>query len=295
MNPKEAGISFVIPCYNCKKTINDTVKSILDLKLSKFEICMVDDGSKDNTWKMLQNYQKRYPKNVVIGRNAVNKGGAYTRNECIKKSQYSWLFMIDADNYLDKASFFRLVDSVTGEDNVVSFQKIYFFYDIIFIDLVYIKWVFKKEKMEFNDLRRASHHPVVDGNYLFHRSVFDKVGGYDCYPEFGVLDTWSFGYKILLNGYSIKIVEDAFYYHRVVRNSYWLRGVKDFSNSLKSILLKYPYRFSEEEILNIKKSKDTQKTLVTLQNDFESEQVSWFFAALLKIRNIFKNFNEKNN
>lgn len=51
---KKMKISFIIPCYNCEKTLSDTVESILSLKLNDFEICMVDDGSKDNTFKILK-------------------------------------------------------------------------------------------------------------------------------------------------------------------------------------------------------------------------------------------------
>lgn len=153
---KKMKISFIIPCYNCEKTLSDTVESILSLKLNDFEICMVDDGSKDNTYKMLKNYEKKYPSKIKIGQNEVNKGGAYTRNECVKISQYEWLFMIDADNYLDKKSFFRLVENATEQDNILTFQKICFFYDFLRLDLVYKTWLFMKEKMTFEDLRRAA-------------------------------------------------------------------------------------------------------------------------------------------
>ncbi|MCX6761928.1 MAG: glycosyltransferase family 2 protein, partial [Candidatus Moranbacteria bacterium] len=60
-------ISFIIPCYNCEKTLNDTISSILDLELKEFEICMVDDGSKDRTYDLLKSYAEKYPENIKIG------------------------------------------------------------------------------------------------------------------------------------------------------------------------------------------------------------------------------------
>lgn len=280
---KNFPISFIIPCYNCEKTLNDTVRSILNLKLPECEICMVDDGSKDHTYKMLWAYAKKYPEKIKIGKNPENRGGAYTRNECVKLSQYEWLFMIDADNYLDKKSFYKLLLSVTEDDNLITFQKIYFFYDFLGLDLVYRKWLFLKDKMIFDDLRRTGRHPVASGNYLLRRLVFDKINGYDADNRNVNLDSWSFGYRALLNGYVLKIVKDTDYFHRIDGKSYFIRNIKNFSNNLKNLLLKNPEKFSPEEIQEIKNSKNTQETLITMPNDFSIEKTGLFYKVLLKI------------
>lgn len=274
-------ISFIIPCYNCEKTLNDTISSILDLELKEFEICMVDDGSKDRTYDLLKSYAEKYPENIKIGKNPENRGGGYTRNECVKLAKYDWFFLIDSDNYLDKKSFHKLLTAVTEKDNLITFQNICFFYDFLGLDLVYKNWLFQKDKMTFDDLRRTAYHPVVDGNYLFRRSVFEKVGGYE--TEFGALDTWSFGYKTFLSGYELKIAHGTRYYHRVDGRSYWTREVKNNSNNLKKLFLKFPAKFTPAETEAIEKSEDTQETILTLPNDFVVEKVSLFFRVLLKI------------
>lgn len=279
-------ISFIVPCYNCEKTINDTVQSIFNLKLKEFEICMVDDGSSDSTGKMLQAYSKKYPNQIRIGKNSENRGGGYTRNECAKLAKYDWFFLLDADNYLDSKSFHKVLSSTTEKDNLVTFQTTCFFYDCLGLDLVYKRWIFLKNRMVFDDLRKTPCHPVVDGNYLFRRSVFEKVGGYEI--EFGALDTWSFGYKVLLFGYEFKIVQGVKYYHRVDGKSYWTREVKNNDNNLKNLLLKYPDRFSTKELELIKKAEDVQHLLLTLPNDFVEERINLFFRILLKIYYLIK-------
>jgi glycosyltransferase involved in cell wall biosynthesis len=278
-------ISFIIPCYNCEKTLDDTVRSILGLELSEFEICLVDDGSKDGTYQLLKSYAKKYPKIVRIGKNSENCGGGYTRNECAKLATADWFFLIDSDNYLDKKSFHKLLSAVTEKDSLVTFQRICFFYDFCGLDLAYKHWLFLKSKMVFDDLRKTSFHPVVDGNYLFRRSVFEKVGGYE--TEFGALESWSFGYKAFLAGYEFKIVQGTKYFHRVNGKSYWTREVKNNSNNLKKLLLKFPTKFSLAEVEAIEKSEDTQKTILTLPNDFVVEKVNWFFRVLLRIYYLF--------
>lgn len=274
-------ISFIIPCYNCEKTLDDTVGSILDLKLAEFEICMVDDGSKDGTHNLLKFYAKKYPQNIKIGKNSENRGGGFTRNECVKLAKYDWFFLIDSDNYLDKKSFHKLLSAVTEKDNLITFQNICFFYDFLGLDLVYKNWIFLKDKMIFDDLRKTAYHSVVDGNYLFRRSVFEKIGGYE--TEFGALESWSFGYKAFLSGYEFKIVKNTKYFHRVDGKSYWTREVKNNSNNMKKLLLKFLARFTAEEIALIEKSDDTQKTILTLPNDFMVEKINPFFRVLLKL------------
>ena len=274
-------ISFIIPCYNCEKTLGDTVSSILELKLSEFEICMVDDGSKDATYELLKSYAKKYPKVVRIGKNPENRGGGYARNECVKLASADWFFLIDSDNYLDKKSFHKLLSALTEKDNLITFQNIRFFYDFCGLDLVYKNWLFLKDRMVFDDLRRTAYHSVVDGNYLFRRAVFEKVGGYE--TEFGALESWSFGYKALLAGYEFKIVKGTAYFHRVDGKSYWTREVKNNSNNMKKLLLKFPEKFTPAEIEALEKSEDTQKTILTLPNDFMTETINPFFRVLLKI------------
>lgn len=274
-------ISFIIPCYNCEKTLGDTVGSILNLKLSEFEICMVDDGSKDETYNLLKAYAEKYPQNIKIGKNPENRGGGFTRNECVELASADWFFLLDSDNYLDKKSFYKLLSAVTEKDNLITFQNICFFYDFLSLDLVYKNWLFLKDKMIFDDLRKTAYHSVVDGNYLFRKAVFEKVGGYE--TEFGALESWSFGYKAFLAGYEFKIVKDTKYFHRVDGKSYWTREVKNNSNNMKKLLLKFPDKFTPEEIELIEKSDDTQKTILTLPNDFMAEKINPFFRVLLKL------------
>ena len=49
-------VSILIPAYNEELTVTDTIKSLLDLDYSNYEIIIIDDGSKDNTSKNIINY-----------------------------------------------------------------------------------------------------------------------------------------------------------------------------------------------------------------------------------------------
>ena len=52
-------ITFAIPCYNSEEYMDKCIESLLVCK-DDIEIIIVDDGSKDNTAKIADNYQKKY-------------------------------------------------------------------------------------------------------------------------------------------------------------------------------------------------------------------------------------------
>ncbi len=282
---KNIEISFIIPCYNCAKTLDETIQSILNLNLNKYEICMIDDKSRDDTFRIMRKYQKKYPRLVKIGRNSVNVGGGETRNRCFKMTKYPYIFMLDSDNILIKEAFFNLLKEVEEVDDIITFGIIKFFYSKFSkaIKLCYKDLVFLKKEMNFEDLRRTLIHPPVDGNYLYRREVFEKTGGYE--TDLGAMDTWSFGYKALAKGYRYKIVKNASYLHRVNLNSYWFREIdKNFEN-LRKLLLRFPVRFSSEEIEEIKKARDVTNFLINQKNNFVREKINFPYGIVLKLYN----------
>jgi glycosyltransferase involved in cell wall biosynthesis len=282
---KKLKISFIVPCYNSEKTVSETIESILNLQLRDFEICLVDDGSADRTWQQLECWQKRFPNQIKIAKNTENRGGGNARNACFVLSKYPYIFCLDSDNVLHSYSFFKIVDETCEEDAMITFDTIKFFYSTPFkwLKLCYKDLVFLKSEMTFEVLRKTLTHPVVSGNYLYKREVFEKIGGYE--TDLGAMDTWSFGYKALLTGYKYKIVPGTYYFHRVHLDSYWFRELdKNFEN-LRVLLLRYPDRFSEKEIEELKESKDVVKSLINQKNDFFAEKIRFPFGIPLKIHN----------
>jgi glycosyltransferase involved in cell wall biosynthesis len=282
---KKLKISFLVPSYNCAHTVDETISSILDLKLQDFEICLVDDGSKDQTWEKLKSYQKKYPEIFRIGKNQENRGGGYTRNACFALSKHPHLFCLDSDNVLEAKSCLKLIEAAEEKDDLITFDTIKFFYSTPFkwLKLCYKDLVFVKGEMTFDDIRRTLTHPVVGGNYLFKREVFEKIAGYE--TDLGAMDTWSFGYKALLAGYKYKIIPETSYLHRVHLDSYWFRELEKNFDNLKILLLRFPERFSKEEIYEIRNSKDIVKFLINRKNDFFIERIKFPFGIPLKIHN----------
>ena len=52
-------VSIIIPAYNAEKYIKDTITSVIKQTYTKWEMVIVDDASKDNTNKIIKEYQQK--------------------------------------------------------------------------------------------------------------------------------------------------------------------------------------------------------------------------------------------
>ena len=93
-------VSVVMPIYNKESFLNKCLDSIINQSLKNIEIICIDDKSKDNSVKILEEYQKRDDR-IVIKYNEVNLGAANTRNRGIKISRGKYVIMLDADDYFE--------------------------------------------------------------------------------------------------------------------------------------------------------------------------------------------------
>ena len=97
-------IDIIIPVYNSEKYIENTVMSVLKQTYKYWRLIIVDDGSTDNTRKILYKLYKKYrnKKKIIILKNNVNKGQALSRNLALKYSTSKLVAFLDSDDFWDK-------------------------------------------------------------------------------------------------------------------------------------------------------------------------------------------------
>jgi glycosyltransferase involved in cell wall biosynthesis len=109
-------ISVIIPVYNEEKTILDIIKAVKAVKLNK-EIIIVDDGSKDNTRKILSGIKDREIKVILQPRNF---GKGFAIRTGIKKVTGDIIIIQDADLEYDPQDYYSLVKPIEeGKAKVV--------------------------------------------------------------------------------------------------------------------------------------------------------------------------------
>lgn len=136
-------VTIIVPAYNEELTVVETVHSLLALDYSLYEIIVVDDGSRDNTSKVLRDafhmHQIRRPirrripcqpeeyiytcqdqKVPLTLIRKKNGGKADALNMGINASQYPYFICIDADSVLQYDSLREIVRPVLEDDSVVA-------------------------------------------------------------------------------------------------------------------------------------------------------------------------------
>lgn len=91
-------VSVVMPVYNGQKYLEEAVRSILSQTYGKLELILVDDGSSDQTAKMIRKYGKQYPqivKAVILRKNC---GESAASNVGFLRSKGQFISRMDADD-----------------------------------------------------------------------------------------------------------------------------------------------------------------------------------------------------
>lgn len=101
-------VTIIVPCWNEERTIAKTVTSILGLEYpkDKLDIILVDDGSTDNTYSIMEQY-KTHPSIRVIKK---ENGGKHTAmNMGIEMSDSPFVGCLDADSFVHPEALKRIM------------------------------------------------------------------------------------------------------------------------------------------------------------------------------------------
>lgn len=100
---KKVLVSVIMPTYNCRKYIAQSIDSVINQTISDWEIQIVDDCSTDNTYEVLMPYIKKYS-NIHYYKLSENSGPAVARTEAIKRATGKYIAFLDSDDlwYPDK-------------------------------------------------------------------------------------------------------------------------------------------------------------------------------------------------
>lgn len=100
-------ISVIIPVYNAEKYLRKCLDSVCNQTYADWEVIAVDDGSKDNSYKILQEYAEKDSRFIVETKK--NEGPGLTRNRALEKASGNYVVFLDSDDYIEKDYFELLV------------------------------------------------------------------------------------------------------------------------------------------------------------------------------------------
>lgn len=246
MSKRWGPISFFVRCYRCSDTVEASVASIFNGNLrAGDEIVMVEDGSEDGTWDVLQSLANRYPE-IRLVRHETHRGVAVAGNTAVRNARYDLVFCLDSDNLLVPGSVPRLQAYLKAEGaDVAGFGEVWYFLNVL--PRVTHRWVFR-DVIALADCFVGSVVPPADGNYLYSRSSWERAGGF---PEIdGVHENWGLGFRMLATGAHMVTLADTHYLHRYGHNSSWVRLSRAGKTSLAATEVVTPFfdRFPEASV-----------------------------------------------
>lgn len=201
---KSYSLSIVIPCYNEEKHIGKAVENLLqsDYKGLK-KIIVVDDCSKDNSFKILKSLEKKYKKLLVVQTPKNTGCAAGSKNYGVNFAKTELIGFIDADSFPQKDAIRRMMGFFDNEKiaAVTSFILVKNRENLLtrLQSIEYQIIAFTRRLLGFIEAIYVTPGPLA----VYRKSYFDKLGGFD---ESNLTEdieiTWHFvseGYKIAMS------------------------------------------------------------------------------------------------
>lgn len=101
-------VSVIVPLYNCEKFIKKCITSLLNQSYEHIEIIVINDGSTDNSDKIMQQFAGQDSRVQYISQ--TNHGVAQTRNTALQMMTGEYILFVDADDYVGVHYVRDLVD-----------------------------------------------------------------------------------------------------------------------------------------------------------------------------------------
>lgn len=214
--------SVLVANYNNGEFIEETVESLRHQTYKNIEIVIVDDGSTDNSIKIIENLQKIEPR-IKLYKNQSNSGCGYTKAKCVEYSKGEICGFVDPEDTLSN----RAIELVVLEHN--KFEK---------ASIVFSNYYHCDEKLNVLSLKK----PGVDkGKVNFSQLYERKINHFTTFKRSKYMETGGIDYilkRAIDQDLYIKLEEvgdvvyldENLYYYRYHQN-----GISAFGNNYKAL------------------------------------------------------------
>jgi glycosyltransferase involved in cell wall biosynthesis len=115
MSPK---VSVIIPVYNAEKLLARCLESVINQTLREIEIICVNDGSADNSLKILNEFAAQDSRIIII--NQENRGPGAARNSAMDISKGEYIGFVDSDDWIELNYFEKLYATAKKYDSSIA-------------------------------------------------------------------------------------------------------------------------------------------------------------------------------
>ena len=115
-------VSIVVPVYNVEQFLPDCLDSLTNQTLKDIEIICVNDGSPDNSLKILEEYAQNDDRVKIITQE--NQGVSAARNAGLKTAVGEYIGFVDPDDWIDLDFYSKLYDAIQESNADISVATI---------------------------------------------------------------------------------------------------------------------------------------------------------------------------
>lgn len=209
-------VSIIVPVYQVEKYLRQCIDSILAQTFQDFELILVDDGSKDRSGQICDEYAKKDDRIYVV--HTLNRGAAAARNTGIQRASGTYIAFVDGDDYLAENMIGRMYEVILDAQC-----------DLVICNFLH---AFSDEKgnfspplqsMEISGREVLSHRKTqknygvwtVVWNKLYKRTIFENLR----FPEGKYFEDEFFSDQLYLRCGRIRVIPDVLYSYRVRTSS----------------------------------------------------------------------------
>ncbi len=261
-------LSIIIPVYNVEKYISECLDSILSQIVSNVEIICIEDGSTDNSIKILNEYKDRYP-SIHIVKHESNRGLSAARNTGLQYAKGEYVWFVDSDDYIKSDAIKNVLSCLEEKYDLIKFNA----------EVVYENDIACNKTDYF--IPKADYSSIINGNKLFIEMmrnddfcvpvwlmILNRQWLLDNHIDFRediMHEDNLYTMQCLLKTDKIKYLTDKLYFYRVRKQSLTTRQVDCYE--LYSIVV----IFSEIiKILDYNKDEEIREQLIHYANDISS-------------------------
>lgn len=114
-------VSIIVPVYNTSKQLHKCLNSLVNQTEKDIEIIIINDGSTDNSEKIISEYKNNYNE-LIKYYSKKNEGVAKARNFGIKKANSDYILFIDSDDYIDETLIEKLMPYINDNIDIIKFK-----------------------------------------------------------------------------------------------------------------------------------------------------------------------------
>lgn len=203
----KAVVSVLVPVHNVESYLPQCLDSIIGQTYPNLQIILIDDGSTDRSWKIMQIYASKDSRIEVYRQE--NQGVSSTRNKLLEKVKGDYILFVDADDWIELNMMEYLVSKLEESQS-----------DMVTCDMVindepvsdvYIQKIYSREKA----IERFLYHQEFRGSLCTKLFKYSSIS--DCYFDSNISlgEDALFCWHVLQNTTSVLFTQRQLYHYRM--------------------------------------------------------------------------------